>query len=269
MLLDADVLLALDPSDRVHYRMNAAFGAFVKGLREPAGTTPLYALPPAGTCTGYTRTVRLRGLLASVSPFQMLGGTGIDAGKQLTVSRGGSARTVGVARGHERGFAAVIGGSAPLPTVKPSPLFFSPGVYQVSGGGDGVGPFQAAIPLERPLRWTNRDKIDEVDRARGVTVEWAAARGGDFVAIIAMNVDNDSGAFGVSACIAPASAGRFAIPPEALTNLPATTKVGELPVNSISLAELPGKLPASFTATGIERGVAYAVSASTRSVRYR
>jgi hypothetical protein len=229
----------------------------------------MLSFPPPGTCTAQERITHLRGMLTTLSPLDLIEGTPLDAGEQLTFRGAHDMRRVGKPQGSPNTYGGVLGGNSPVPTAHTFPLFLRPGTYRVSGDGPGTGAFEAQVEALKPVRWTDRARIASVDRSRGVTVHWAAARKDSFVLIAAVNADNDTGALGRALCVAPAQPGRFTIPPAVLTNLPPTKPGPGLPLHTLWIIEVPGRPPKPFQGPRLDRGIAFYVSASARTVSFR
>jgi hypothetical protein len=149
-------------------------------------------------------------------------------------------------------------------------MYLGHGPYTVSapGGGD-IGAFSVKLDVPSALVWTNRGKIDRIDRNAGATVEWKAARNQDAMLIVAANADRYSGDSAVCLCLAPARDGHFRIPPLALGNLPPTAEDDDLSASYLLLLEVPMEPAARIQASGLDTGFAAFLSASARLVRYQ
>jgi hypothetical protein len=149
-------------------------------------------------------------------------------------------------------------------------MYLSRGPYTVSapGGGD-VGGFSVKLDVPPQVVWKNRDRIGEIERDAGVTLEWKAARGNDAILILAVNADRYSGDSAVCLCMAPARDGHFRIPPIALGNLPATLDEDDLTASYLVMMEIPLDPPVRIEAHGLDAAFAAFVSASGRLVKYK
>jgi hypothetical protein len=136
------------------------------------------------------------------------------------------------------------------------------------GGGD-IGPFSVKLDVPPRVVWKNRNRIDEIERDAGVTLEWKAARGNDAILILAVNADRYSGDSAVCLCMARARDGRFRIPPIALGNLPPTLEDDDLSASYLVVAEIPLDPPVRIEASGLDAAFAAFVSASGRLVKYK
>jgi len=176
-----------------------------------------------------------------------------DAGRQLTVN----GRTVLRHPKHQRFYYAGLGGNPPVRVIQPAPRFWTAGKYQISGeGGGDVGPFSLDVRFPREPVWTNRDQIDSIDRARGVTLKW---RGEGAAFVLVTGVDNLDGGSALCLCAAPPKAHSFTVPPAALANLPSTLIPGSF-YFQLAIAFAPETEPASVKARGV--GAIYAVPLS-------
>lgn len=267
-LVNADVLLYVD-GQRASFDFDAGLARFFAIPAGPVEVAPFYLFPPLNTCTAYTRMVQDSEILSSFGSMEAARGVSLDAGPAIAARTGNETRTMALAPRSGRGFAGVLGGRSPFPGAPQSPLFLRPQLYELSGaGGADAGAFRAVVPVSKPVRWINRAQVSRVDRSEGVRVEWAAAHAEDVIVIDAMNLDGQSGALGVSECVAPARAGTFTIPAGQLINIP-PTRAGGLPLNLLSISEFPGTAPVAFHASGIDRGFGFFFSVSARTVDYR
>jgi uncharacterized protein (TIGR03437 family) len=259
--------LVLTRREKADYLMDAGYANFE--LRKPGHEpNPYYMFPAPGTCTTLAGSMTLRSLVSPESTLVGKIGMPLDAGASVTVQGADGERKF------QRARASMLGGTTPLPQAqsKRFPLFLSPGDYTIStAGGRDVGPFASTVHVTAAIDWTNRDGIGTVDRERGVTVKWRAARPNGWVLITAINSDEESGGVGLCSCIEHASTGSFHVPPDALANIPATPAgpLG-LPTNTLFIAELPGDDTAStLSSGGMDRVVAFFASVSARTVSFR
>jgi len=263
-----DFWLRLEDGESARFRMDTALAKFVENFPVHGSADRFLSLPPPGACTAEEHFTQLRGLVTTVSPLDLIDGTALDAGEQLIVRGAAGTRHFGKPQGSDT-YGGVLGGNAPVPTASNFPLFLRAGEYTISGNGPDTGAFAARLEAQKPIRWKDRDRILSVDRSRGVTVHWAAARRDDFVLIVAVNADNETGALGRALCVAPAQPGVFTMPASALTNLPPTRPGSGLPLNTLWVFEVPGRAPDPFRGQRLDRGIAFYVSASGRTVSFR
>jgi uncharacterized protein (TIGR03437 family) len=220
------------------------------------GPAPMRMLPPPGLCTEYAQifsTDDLDYLLDLRSSGQgWLNIRGPQGSKSVTKG----------ARGPFEYF-KTLGGATPGRR-KPEPLFLEPGDYTIRGWGDpAAGRFEARASVPPPLVWTNRSELETVDRGRPLTAVWSNTGADDLVVVIAAALDQANAALGLSACVAPAGAGRFTIPAARLARLPAASGSGGFTFGLVALARLPAQVSPSG-------GVAAAsASLDSRTVDFR
>jgi hypothetical protein len=119
------------------------------------------------------------------------------------------------------------------------------------------------------VEWTNRKSIKVVDRSKGVTLRWKPGLRSDLIVITASNLEGESGAAGAAVCVAQAAAGSFTIPPEAMTNIPRSKDGDQVPLNLLSVFEVPGQAPAQPPSGRLEHVASFFSSSSVRTVRFR
>ena len=124
-------------------------------------------------------------------------------------------------------------------------------------GGPDVGPFQATVTPGASFNWTNQAAITSVTRSAGLTVTWSnVPAGAPFVSIIGYNVDQANNASGGFQCIASPTAGSFTVPAIAMGNVPATPANGPADLGWVKVGVPLLGSAASFTATGLDQGLA-------------
>jgi hypothetical protein len=263
--------LGLSPRPQLDYGI-ASFA------RQESGKRPFPPLPPLGTCTTLTSRLNLRALLGQArSPAEWTsipehdpGSRRLDAGPSIAIAGPSGARTLARDARRQEYYSAIIGGAPPFSHTVPLPDYLNHGRYSITApGGSEVGGFTATLDVPRALIWKNRGAIDKVDRSRGVTVEWSAARHDSAVAIIAADADRYSGDSAMCLCLAPASDGHFRVPPLALSNLPPSSVENEISASYLMLLEMPADPPVKLNAEGLDTAFAAYVSASAKVVRYQ
>lgn len=268
-LVHADVEMGATAKDTSVYPMDAGFASFFE-IERDAALNFLFQFPPVGACNTYGGTANLQTIGASLELLEALRGKPLDAGPSLTVRGPGGEQLLPGSAPSVGPYWRMLGGRLPMRGMKASPLFLKPGDYQISApGGAGVVDFRTTVRAESPLIWRNRRGLGEVDRTRGATVTWLSPErsSAKVIVILAMNEDSRSGALGLCACLAKASAGSFHIPPYALANIPPTTAHPSRPLNLIVLLELP-EVPVT-TGTGVDGVLAFAASISARTVQFK
>lgn len=156
----------------------------------------------------------------------------LDAGPSITVSGPGTFQTAA-----RTGLAYVS---------RPPGLFLNAGRYTFnSSGGPAVSAFNGTLDVAQELIVTNPDDFKLIVRGTGVTVRWT---GGDPAlpvqiagSSIPVNADGTQGAAVTFQCQANAADGRFTVPANILSQLPAS--------GSFSGAGLSLLLRGSFTVT--------------------
>lgn len=266
-LVRVSLRLVLTRREKADYLMDTGYASFE--LRKSGDQpNPYYIFPAPGTCTTLAGPMTLASLIRPESTLVRASGVPLDAGDNVTVQGVDGQRKFQGAR------ASMLGGTSPLPQAqsKRFPLFLTPGDFTFSTpGGRDMGPFTSTVHVTPAIDWTNRDGIATVDRERGVTVKWRAARPNGWVLITAINSDEESGGVGLCSCVEHASAGSFHVPPDALANVPPTPADSQgLPTNMLLVAELPGDDTArALNPGGIEHVVAFFASVSARTVSFR
>ncbi len=251
-----------------------------------------FALPPAGTCMTYYGVMALGGFLNPPLPGEVRdpapeGVTSTDTLRnpfQLPVARrldAGAFLSIRGKRGEKRlerdpqmpdSYLSHIGGDPPVPKITSSPMFLEPGKFEItSAGGKDVGRLSGQVTMPAPLEWLNRLTYREVTRSEGMTVKWRQRDHTRLVAIIAGAADRVSGAGGLCMCTAAPGTDSFAIPPEALSNLPVTDASEDpgRPVTGVVIASFPGKPEPGFRAEGLDSGYGIPVFVMGQPVSYK
>jgi uncharacterized protein (TIGR03437 family) len=144
--------------------------------------------------------------------------------------------------------------------------------FDNGSGGPDVGAFTAQLQLTSPLVWSNMNSISTVTRSSGLTVNWTGGDPSTYVSITGLS----AGAIGGSAndfvvgsftCLARASALTFTVPPAVLLELPASATIQGISFSSLSVSNATA--PVTFTATGLDVGLAEASFGSTIAVTYQ
>jgi uncharacterized protein (TIGR03437 family) len=273
----ARVSMAIKLVPRVGSQFQFDYGIGSFG-RQESGQRQFPGLPPANTCTVFAARLNLRQVMGQARapaewtsiPQKTPGNRRMDAGAAITVSGPAGQRALPRdARQHDY-YSAIVGGRAPFSREAPKPMYLSRGSYTVSApGGADIGAFSVKLDVPPQVVWKNRNRIDEIERDAGVTLEWKAARGNDAILILAVNADRYSGDSAVCLCMARARDGSFRIPPIALGNLPPTLEDDDLSASYLVMAEIPLDPPARIDARGLDAAFAAFVSASGRLVKYK
>jgi hypothetical protein len=187
------------------------------------------------------------------APGTVISSTGIpmDAGTLTASGPSGSGllNTALLDSGGNYGLGALPFGPAPVP------IELLPGVYSLTGaGGNGVGPFNAAVTVPTPLAVSNFPTV--VTRSAGLTLNWTGGNPADTVGISGAAANSVNGILvgAQFACYTTAGAGTFTIPASILNQLPASnppanpTSVSPYGSISVSWATTPSSSNGSFSA---------------------
>jgi uncharacterized protein (TIGR03437 family) len=132
---------------------------------------------------------------------------------------------------------------SPLPS---GSLTKFPGTYTFTGSaGKDVGSFQVAIDVQTPFTLTNQGALASIIRSQGATVTWSGGFANGDVMVNGVGIGSVN-----FYCNAPSNAGQLTIPPSILLALPPAG--GKLIV-------MNSTAPQSFTATGVDLGLATGV----------
>ena len=221
------------------------FGAAVFAPETVIATllNPWRLLPPVGLCTAYTGPFYSDVGESTLSGFfsGIVGAQGRDSGRVVMVRGNGAEEPLPRAPTATGFYTGVLGVDKPLQHPGP-PLFLSPGDYTLSWTG---GSQRLTMPPS--FTWTNAGRLETLDRAAGVTVEWRAnplPRMG----IVAVSVDPDTTAMAACFCLGAGASGKFHIPPEMMANIPPTRREQRLPTSLLMLVPLPDN-PLAFATT--------------------
>jgi uncharacterized protein (TIGR03437 family) len=144
--------------------------------------------------------------------------------------------------------------------------------FNNGSGSPSVGAFTATLQMAAPVTWSNVDSISTVTRANGLTVNWTGGDPSTYVGITGLSIGSVNGSdtdfvVGDFTCQAPVSAGAFTVPSGVLLSLPASATVAGISFSSLSLSNITG--PVTFTATGLDLGLAEASVETTLTVTYQ
>jgi uncharacterized protein (TIGR03437 family) len=238
----------------------------VVNLRQETGGTfafnPLFALPPAGSCTAYTANGNLMG--DDTMPLTATTGKYLDAGAMYA----GAGRVI-MAPPNPLLMFWQIGKFIPNATNLKDSRVLLPGAsfnFSAPGGAD-VGAFQGMIPSPPLLTWTNQPT--NVNRTQPLTINWTGGSSSLPVAIIGGNVDLPTNSTSLFFCLAPAGANTFTVPAYILGNIPATRFKPLFSRGIIYVGPMPLAGATTFTATGLDLGVAAATNFSGKSVIFQ
>jgi uncharacterized protein (TIGR03437 family) len=221
LLLSRTVRRTLEvPQERIDDELNAAF---LDVPADKAQASPLLLLPPRGSCATYAGTLDAStpaGASVWTLLFGSIRGDSLNAGASLALRNQSVQLRV-----------PMVSGAAGFYRRKLSPdsnrgsflrrLTLDSGRLVIAGsGGAQVGPFAAAMGEVHVFTVSNPPP-DPIVRPRDVLVEWSASNAEATMAVMVYGADANLNVAGLTYCNAPIAAGRFTIPAELLTNLPA------------------------------------------------
>jgi uncharacterized protein (TIGR03437 family) len=217
------------------------------------GSTAFDFFPPAGTCTVYQTSGDWLGtgrLPALSNPIKLL-----DAGTFSITGPKGSKSGNPPDAGAQ---AAILGTSWSAPGFQ-NLLYLDPGAYQISAsGGADVKAFQVNVTVPTPFTWTNRDQLATVDRTQPLTVSWSGA-GSQTLAVEGAVTDSPSNSSAVFVCVGASGATSITVPPTVLAALPASRPLKNQTKAALYLATVPFANGTTFSASGLDAGIASAV----------
>jgi uncharacterized protein (TIGR03437 family) len=218
----------------------------------PFAYASLFSQPPPGTCNVIAGKGDLLGSNASTaanppprlnagSSFSLTGPNGTTMPTSLNTLAPG----------------APLGSFAPFIPGLPNQLTLSPGKYTISTtGGPDVGAFHVALSMPAQFTWTGRDQLEEVDRTQPLTLSWSGLPQGQSMAILGGNVDLPSNSSALFYCLAQPDATSFTVPPAILGALPESEANVLLSKGAVYLFSLPLANGVSFSAQGLDAGLA-------------
>jgi hypothetical protein len=227
------VKLQHDLKNNGTYQDSATF-QFFKILSYSPGTQPFFLSwvddQPPGTCAVYPFSGGgLNPPIGGLAP--------LDAGSSFTVKGAKGSVTVTGNPGEFNG------------TLDPSGGFLTAGQYMIAGtGGRDVGAFTGTIAF--PVLPVLMSPVNQaaVTRSNGLTVTWSGGgTSGNEQILVSSATDGTLSNGSTALCIAPASAGTFAVPPYVLLALPAGNFAG--------LQLSPAQVSVPFTASGLSVGL--------------
>jgi uncharacterized protein (TIGR03437 family) len=246
--------------------VSAVFGTYSPA--QLSASLGLTQSPSVGSCT-VSQFLGLNPL-----PVDLIKPTPLDAGANLSIN--GSPGTKAVASTSTGVFAATVGGVplAEILTASPTPAYFSPGAYTLSGsGGSAIGSFSAPFTVPAALSFTSPAINANIDRTQDLTITWTGAASDEFVAISGTALVNPPNSLGPSAtspgnvflCIAPAAAGTFTVPAFVLEALPST--VGEFASSYLLVGTKSAAI--KFSASGLDDGYVNYLSLAGNAVTFQ
>jgi uncharacterized protein (TIGR03437 family) len=222
-------------------------------FRRP-GADALYGIGPrdAGVMLG---SCVVHGMKAPAAvqwmPYTAAGAyAGVDAGASLVLTGpNGQTQIAPQATGR---YANPLGGAGGSP-------YLAEGRYSVTNGTGSadIGAFRAELTVPAAVTWTNAGGLKEITRAQPLDILWS---GGDaskeFVIISGAAMDVTNQALASFTCAERAGAGKFTVPAEVLSSLPAASSwtSGGYPAGTLSLGTMPILSSVRFSAPGLDAG---------------
>lgn len=226
---------------------------FEAGFNVPPTPFPFdstVSLPPPGTCSAYTEAADLvggtvlPGLLSSAVPL------GIGPPFSLTGPKGPVTLDYPL-----EGYRADLLGGLISNNILSNTLYLNPGSYTMtSAGGADVGPFSATFTIPQPLTWNNRDELNFVDRTQPLTISWSGGDSAQEIAVVGVGEDLPTNSSAVFKCIAAPGASSLTVPPDLLSNLPATRQNLLQSKDMLYLVDLAGTSIQKLNAKGLDQG---------------
>jgi hypothetical protein len=166
--------------------------------------------------------------------------------------------------------AAPLGSFAPFLPGLPSKLTLTQGSYMLSTtGGSDVGSFQVSINMPAPFSWTGRQQVNAVDRRQPLTLNWSGLPQGQSMAILGGNVDLPSNSSALFYCLAQPNATSFTVPAAILGAIPQSEADVLASKGVIYLSSMPLSNGASFSAPGLDAGLAMSGYVIGKTVIFR
>ena len=222
--------------------------------------------PPLGTCTMYS--VSGRTLTLNLPDFSGGLGTGLDAGPAIAIA--GTSQASLNRSPLLPFYAGSLGTDDPY--FGASTLVFNEsGPTAISApGGAGVGAFQVAVPPAVQVNWLNRLQIETIDRTQPLTVIWSPdGLQNTTIVIGASNYDLLTNTTRTFICTANPAAGSFAVPSYILgAFLPSSNALGGS-YGVLGLAAVPAQGLTTFTASGLDAGIAVQTFTSAKTVLFQ
>jgi hypothetical protein len=226
---------------------------------------PAISAPPLGTCTMYSGSGR--SLTVNLPNYASGLENNLDAGPAIAIAGTSHAS---LARGQAPFYKDYLGFS--IPNAAASTLVLNttqPTLLSAPGGAD-VGAFQSAVPPAVQLNWLNRLQTNTIDRTQPLTVTWSpTGLDNSTMAIAGSNYDLATNTIRSFICTASPAAGSFAVPSYILGALPASSGGVGKSYGVLGLAAVPANGLTTFTASGLDAGVAVQIFSSSKTVLFQ
>jgi uncharacterized protein (TIGR03437 family) len=243
---------------------------FAQEKAGPFNFNPMFSLPPAGTCTSYTKIGEFPhglGFLPGMTPPT---GRALDGGS-LTISSSSAMPPTQTASDLVPGMSLdSLGGAIPTIPGLTDTSFLNPGNFTVVGaGGKDAGAFHATLTMTAAPTWTNRDQLSNIVRSAGFTVSWTGAAAGQSVFVSGGGVDLPANATGTFLCLAKPGDTSLTVPPDALANVPAAHARLVQSRGAIYVGQWPIATPAQFNASGLDSGLLLGTEVTGKTVAFQ
>jgi len=167
---------------------------------------------------------------------------GLDAGTKLNLT--GPNGTQPLTKNSTGNYSATFVTPSLNLTGTAPPDFLTPGTYTLDNGTGGadIGAFKVNLTVPPPVTWSNKSLVTTVPRTQPLTITWTGGAANGMVYItgispLAVNASTETilGA-GQFQCVAPASAGTFAVPAGILSALPPSASISaSTPLGNITV----------------------------------
>lgn len=255
----------VDTSQPTDFSTDGAMVSLYSAAGGPLFFNSALSAPPPGTCTMYS--LPGRSLMLNIPDIAGGLGTELDAGPMIAI-KGTSLALLN--RGPlSPSYSNILGNNNPF--LGASTLVFNattPTQISAPGGAD-VGPFQVAVPPAVQVNWLNRLQIETIDRTQPLTVTWSpAGLQNTTIAIAGSNYDLATNVTRTFVCTASPAAGSFAVPSYILEAIPASSIGFGQSYGILALAAIPAQGLTTFTASGLNAGVAVQIFSSAKTVLF-
>jgi len=239
-------------------------GSFFRyNFRKLIGAVATAGLAPLGHCTVYTFRGTDYAFKDPVAP------EGLDAGRLSVTGPLGEKQFKQNSKGE---YSAQLGGG--IPGLGGQPEYLVKGYYSLTGsGGAEVGAFSAALVIPDPIRWINRDSINDISRSQDLKLSWT---GGDpnkeMATIIGLSLRTAPEVGAAFVCTERAAALSFSVPSLVLSALPPSpsgSAASGTPAAMLMLGSAPILDQSRFKAPGLDAGFFYYTLLNGKTVTFR
>ena len=136
-------------------------------------------------------------------------------------------------------------------------------------GGADVGASSTDATTPTPFTWTNRDQIQNVSLAKGLSITWTGGDPSSTVFIVAANVDLPSNATAVALCLVAPGNSAFTVPADAMANIPATRLRAIQSRSAVYVGQWNLATPPGVSADGLDFGAFLPIFVGGKTVRFQ